>query len=147
MSFGIPSVSAMQAPSAAAAASPYSYADIADLAAAARQRFPRLTLSGALGLLSFDLGRLFDDQSQVYSASAGVLAPLLDFGRIQAQIDGAAAGKRLNSWTMRLAAPIPPGPCQIKHDFDLFSGYCSIAKGRQCRYAPLQDLTEPTVPT
>lgn len=66
----------------------------ADLAAAARLRFPRLTLSGTLGLLAFDLGKLFDDQSQVYSASGGILAPLLDFGRIQAQIDSAAAGKR-----------------------------------------------------
>lgn len=35
LAFGIPSVSAMQAPSSAAAASPYSYADIADLATAA----------------------------------------------------------------------------------------------------------------
>src|SRR3546814_16259527 len=32
LSFGIPSVSAMQAPTDAAAASPYTYADIADLA-------------------------------------------------------------------------------------------------------------------
>src|SRR3546814_8320102 len=32
LSFGIPSVSAMQAPADAAAASPYTYADIADLA-------------------------------------------------------------------------------------------------------------------
>lgn len=35
LTLGIPSVSAMQAPAATAAASPYSYADIADLAAAA----------------------------------------------------------------------------------------------------------------
>ena len=35
LSFGIPSVSAMQAPTDAAAASPYTYADIADLATAA----------------------------------------------------------------------------------------------------------------
>ena len=66
----------------------------ADLAAAAARRFPQLTLSAALGLLAFDLGELFDEDAVVGSASAGLLAPLLDFGRIGAEIDGAAAGKR-----------------------------------------------------
>jgi len=66
----------------------------ADLAAAARLRFPRLTLSGALGLLAFDFSKLFDDGSDVYTAAGSLIAPLLDFGRIEAQIDGAAAGKR-----------------------------------------------------
>ncbi|XUU61065.1 efflux transporter outer membrane subunit [Erythrobacter sp. HA6-11] len=66
----------------------------ADLAAAARSRFPRLTLSGTLGLLAFDLGSLFDSESQVYTAGGSLLAPLLDFGRIQSQIDAGAANKR-----------------------------------------------------
>lgn len=66
----------------------------ADLAATARQRFPRITLSGALGLLAFDLGSLFDSDSDVYSAIGGIAVPLLDFGRIEAEIDGAAAEKR-----------------------------------------------------
>jgi outer membrane protein TolC len=66
----------------------------AELAAAARNRFPRLTLSAALGLLSFDLGQIFDSQSVVGSLAGGVAAPLLDFGRIEAEIDAAAAGKR-----------------------------------------------------
>lgn len=66
----------------------------AELAAAARNRFPRLTLSAALGLLSFDLGQIFDSQSVVGSLGAGLAAPLLDFGRIEAEIDAAAAGKR-----------------------------------------------------
>lgn len=66
----------------------------ADLAAAARRRFPQLSLSGALGLLAFDLGNLFDSDSQVYSATGGLLAPLLDFGRIQSEIDASAANKR-----------------------------------------------------
>ncbi len=66
----------------------------ADLAAAARQRFPRLTLSGALGLLAFDLGELFDSDSEVYSGAGSLLAPILDFGRIEAEIDAAAAEKR-----------------------------------------------------
>ncbi|WP_427966426.1 efflux transporter outer membrane subunit [Altererythrobacter sp.] len=66
----------------------------ADLAAAARKRFPRLTLSAALGLLSFNLSDLFDSNSVVGSAGAGLVAPLLDFGRIEAEIDAAAANKR-----------------------------------------------------
>jgi multidrug efflux system outer membrane protein len=66
----------------------------ADLAATARQRFPRITLTGALGLLAFDLGSLFDSDSGVYSAVGGIAAPLFDFGRIEAEIEGAAAEKR-----------------------------------------------------
>lgn len=66
----------------------------AGLAAAARQRFPRLTLSAALGLLAFDLGKLFDDGSDVYTLRGGIAAPLFDFGRIQSEIDRAAADKR-----------------------------------------------------
>ncbi|MDN3646581.1 efflux transporter outer membrane subunit [Pontixanthobacter aestiaquae] len=66
----------------------------AELYAAAANRFPKFTLSAALGLLAFDLGDLFDEDAVVGSASGSLLAPLLDFGRIEAQIDGAAAGKR-----------------------------------------------------
>jgi len=66
----------------------------ADLAAAARQRFPRLTLSAALGLLSFNLSSLFESDSLVGSLGAGLAAPLFDFGRIEAEIDGAAASKK-----------------------------------------------------
>ncbi|MEO1220880.1 MAG: efflux transporter outer membrane subunit [Pseudomonadota bacterium] len=67
----------------------------ADLAAAARARFPRLTLSGVLGLLSFNPGDFFDEDSFVRTLTAGVAAPLLDFGRIEAEIDGAAANKKV----------------------------------------------------
>ena len=70
-------------------------AEDADLAATAAQRFPQLTLSAAIGLLAFDLGGLFDDDAVVASAGPSLLAPLLDFGRIEAEIDGAAAEKRL----------------------------------------------------
>ncbi|MGQ7829910.1 efflux transporter outer membrane subunit [Altererythrobacter sp. Z27] len=89
----MPSELLVQRPDVRAAAADLAAAD-ADLAAAARARFPRLTLSAALGLLAFDLGKLFDSGSDVYSVSGGIAAPLLDFGRIEAQIDGAAAGKR-----------------------------------------------------
>lgn len=66
----------------------------ADLAASAARRFPQLTLSAALGLLAFDLGDLFTGDAVVGSAGAGLLAPLIDFGRIEAEIDGSAANKR-----------------------------------------------------
>lgn len=66
----------------------------ADLAAAARARYPRFSLSGVLGLLAFSPGDLFDNDSIVGSLTAGVAGPLLDFGRISAEIDGAAANKR-----------------------------------------------------
>ena len=66
----------------------------ADLAAASRSRFPRFTLSGVLGLLAFSPGDIFDNDSIVGSLTAGVAGPLLDFGRIEAEIEGAAANKR-----------------------------------------------------
>ncbi len=65
-----------------------------DLAATARSRFPRLTLSAVLGLLAFNPGDLFDEDSLVGTLTAGVAGPLLDFGRIEAEIDGAAANKK-----------------------------------------------------
>lgn len=69
-------------------------AEDAELAAAARRRFPVFDLSATIGLLAFGLGNLFDAESIVGSLAASVAAPLLDFGRIQAEIDGAAAEKR-----------------------------------------------------
>jgi len=66
----------------------------AELAAAARKRFPKLSLSATLGLLAFNLDDLFNDESNIYNLGAGLAAPLLDFGRIQAEIDGAAANKK-----------------------------------------------------
>ena len=66
----------------------------AELAAAARQRFPRLTLSATLGLLSFNPGDLFDEDSLIYTLAGGLAAPLFDGGRIDAEMDRAAANKR-----------------------------------------------------
>jgi NodT family efflux transporter outer membrane factor (OMF) lipoprotein len=65
----------------------------ADLAAAARARFPRVTLSGVIGLLAFDPEDFFDD-SLVGTLTGAIAGPLLDFGRVGAQIDAAAADKR-----------------------------------------------------
>lgn len=66
----------------------------ADLAAAARARFPRITLSGVIGLLAFDPDDFFDTDSLVGTLTAAVAGPLLDFGRVGAGIDAAAADKR-----------------------------------------------------
>lgn len=65
-----------------------------DLAATARSRFPRLTLSAVIGLLAFDPEDLFDEDSIVGTLTAGIAGPLLDFGRIEAEIDTAAANKK-----------------------------------------------------
>lgn len=69
-------------------------AEDAELAATARRRFPVFDLSAALGLLAFNPGDLFDEDSLVGSLTASVAEPLFDFGRIEAEIDGAAAEKR-----------------------------------------------------
>ena len=89
----LPSTLLVNRPDVRAASAELLAAD-AELAATARQRFPRLTLSAAIGLLAFDFSELFDGDSVIGSAGASIAAPLLDFGRIQAEIDGAAASKR-----------------------------------------------------
>lgn len=89
----LPSQLLTNRPDVLAAAAQLSASD-AELAATARARFPRLTLSGVLGLLSFSPGSFFDDNSLVRTLTAGVAGPLIDFGRIEAEIDGAAANKR-----------------------------------------------------
>ncbi len=66
----------------------------AELAAAARSRFPQFNLNAVIGLLAFSPGDLFDEDSIVGSLAAGLAAPLLDFGRIEAEINLAAAEKR-----------------------------------------------------
>ena len=60
-------------------------------AAAAALRFPRLTLAGMLGLEQGELGELFNPGARAWSVGAGLLAPLIDFGRIRAGIDAADA--------------------------------------------------------
>ena len=89
----LPSALVANRPDVLAAAATLAAED-AELAAAARRRFPTFDLSASLGLLAFGIGDLFSSQSIVGSLAASVAAPLLDFGRIQAEIDGAAAEKK-----------------------------------------------------
>jgi NodT family efflux transporter outer membrane factor (OMF) lipoprotein len=90
---GLPSDLLANRPDVAAAAASLAASD-ADLAAAARARFPRITLSGVIGLLAFDPEDFFDSDSIIGTLTAGIAGPLLDFGRVGAGIDAAAADKR-----------------------------------------------------
>ncbi|MEL7199523.1 MAG: efflux transporter outer membrane subunit [Pseudomonadota bacterium] len=90
----LPSELLANRPDVVAAASELAATD-ADLAAAARARFPRLTLSAVVGLLAFSPGDFFDEDSLVGTLATGIAGPILDFGRVEAEIDGAAANKRL----------------------------------------------------
>jgi multidrug efflux system outer membrane protein len=65
-----------------------------ELAATAARRFPRFDLSATVGLLAFGISGLFDTDSIVGSLAGAIAGPLLDFGRIAAEIDGAEAEKR-----------------------------------------------------
>ncbi|MFA6219046.1 MAG: efflux transporter outer membrane subunit [Erythrobacter sp.] len=69
-------------------------AEDAELAATARRRFPVFDLSAGIGLLAFGVGDLFDGDSVVGSLAGAIAGPLLDFGRIRAEIEGAAAAKK-----------------------------------------------------
>lgn len=80
-------------PDVAAAAANLAARD-ADLAAAARARFPRITLSAVIGLLAFDPEDFFDSDSIIGTLTGAIAGPLLDFGRVGAGIDAAAADKR-----------------------------------------------------
>jgi NodT family efflux transporter outer membrane factor (OMF) lipoprotein len=73
-------------PDVAAAEARLAAADV-DIAVAAAQRFPKLTLSGTLGLLAFALGDVFSADTIIGTLGAGIAGPLLDFGRIDAEID------------------------------------------------------------
>jgi NodT family efflux transporter outer membrane factor (OMF) lipoprotein len=57
----------------------------ADLRNAIAQRFPSLSLTGAAGYQSSDLGRLLDPTSQIFSIAAGLTAPIFAGGRLQGQ--------------------------------------------------------------
>lgn len=58
-----------------------------DVANAAAQRFPKLTLTGTLGLLALAAGDLFSADALTASVGAGISGPLLDFGRVASEID------------------------------------------------------------
>lgn len=63
----------------------------AQVAAVRAQRFPVLSLTGALGSQSGELSRLFSGPAGVFSLGIGLAGPLVDFGRNAAQVDQARA--------------------------------------------------------
>lgn len=54
-------------------------------------RYPRITLAGLLGVQDNRVSDLLDTGTRTWSVSGGLLAPLIDFGRIRAAIDAADA--------------------------------------------------------
>jgi NodT family efflux transporter outer membrane factor (OMF) lipoprotein len=82
---GIPSLLLRARPDVAAGERRLAAAD-QEIAAAAAQRYPRLTITSTLGLLSLGLGNLLSADSVAGSLSAGLTGPLLDFGRVAALI-------------------------------------------------------------
>lgn len=62
-------------------------ASTARLGQAQAARYPALTLSGSLGLEALTLGALASDEGLTHSLLAGVTAPLLDAGRIEANVE------------------------------------------------------------
>jgi NodT family efflux transporter outer membrane factor (OMF) lipoprotein len=62
-----------------------------EIAAAAAARFPQFSITSALGLAALALGDFFSADSLTASAGASVAGPLLDFGRVAAQIDARQA--------------------------------------------------------
>lgn len=65
----------------------------ADIGVARASWLPRLNLSATLGSAATDLGDLFTGPAQLWSLGGSVLAPLLDFGRREAQLDSAEAAR------------------------------------------------------
>lgn len=89
----IPSVLLRARPDVAAAERRLAAAD-QEIASAAAERYPRLSITAALGLFTLGLGGLFDDRSLTGSVAAGLAGPLLDFGRVGARIDQRQAEAR-----------------------------------------------------
>ncbi len=53
--------------------------------------FPKISLTGALGVASNDIGRLFVPGSNIWSAAGQAVAPLLNFGQTSGQVKQAEA--------------------------------------------------------
>jgi NodT family efflux transporter outer membrane factor (OMF) lipoprotein len=83
---GLPSILLRQRPDIVAAEFRLGAAN-ADIAVAAAARFPRITITSALGLASMGLGSVLSGDSLTASVGGNIAAPLIDFGRAQALIN------------------------------------------------------------
>jgi outer membrane protein, multidrug efflux system len=66
----------------------------AQIGAAKAAYFPKISLTGLLGVASSDIGKLFVPGADIWSAGGQVVAPLLDFGAISGQVKQAEALKQ-----------------------------------------------------
>lgn len=63
----------------------------ADIGVARAQAFPRISLTALVGSDALRVGDLFTGPAQAWSLGSSLVAPLLDFGRVRAQVAGAQA--------------------------------------------------------
>jgi multidrug efflux system outer membrane protein len=63
----------------------------ADIGVARAELFPRITLTGAFGSASRELGDLFTDPTEAWSAVGGIVQPLFQGGRLRANVARAEA--------------------------------------------------------
>jgi NodT family efflux transporter outer membrane factor (OMF) lipoprotein len=89
-SVGLPAALLRQRPDVAAAEFRLAAAN-QEIAAAAAARFPTFSINAALGLAALALGDLFSADASTASAGTSIVGPLLDFGRVAAQIDARQA--------------------------------------------------------
>ena len=61
-------------------------ASAADIGVARAQLFPSISLTGAFGSISPELGDLFTDPAEAWSAAGGLLQPLFQGGRLRANV-------------------------------------------------------------
>lgn len=87
---GVPSDLVARRPDVAAAIRRVAAAD-ADTAAALAARYPRLTITGAVGLVATTLGNFLTGNALSLVAGPGLAGPLSDFGRNRAAVEGSRA--------------------------------------------------------
>ncbi len=66
----------------------------ASIGAAMANYFPRISITGLLGVASTDLGDLIESESDLWSAGGSIVGPLLTFGAVSGQVDQAEASTR-----------------------------------------------------
>lgn len=66
-------------------------ASYADIGVVRTQYFPRLSLSGLIGLSSSEASKLLRSSARNWDAGVGLVGPLVDFGGIAADVDAAKA--------------------------------------------------------
>ena len=66
----------------------------ADIGTARAQWFPRISLTALIGSDALRVGDLFGGPAYNWSLGSSLVAPLLDFGRVKAQVEGAQARRQ-----------------------------------------------------